>query len=143
MAQKQVPQKTQPKTAPPPVRKKPATFPTSYQFDVATLAVPRIVASQGKAAHLSPAEFASFEDAKDRAIDFLIDFIADCEQQLWDLSGPKITRPMPHSSPLKTVGTASLAIGPEPVRVYLRWTLLRQPVPQRAPADLGVRRVTR
>jgi len=62
----------------------PANGATAYQFDIAKCAVPRVVVTKaGRSA--SPAEFASFEEVKDRAIDFLIDYIADCEQQLWDL----------------------------------------------------------
>ena len=45
---------------------------------------PRVLGDQdGNAPSLGA--FASFEDVKDRAIDFLIDYIADCEQQLWDI----------------------------------------------------------
>jgi hypothetical protein len=75
--------KTQTRSARPAVRKA-ADAQAVYHFDVATAAVPRIVASKARRGP-SSTEFASFDDAKDRAIDFLIDFIADCEQQLWDL----------------------------------------------------------
>jgi hypothetical protein len=85
--------KPQPKAARPAVHRaavskpgvqKPADAQAVYQFDIATFVVPRIVATKARRSP-SPAEFASFNDAKDRAIDFLIDFITDCEQQLWDL----------------------------------------------------------
>jgi hypothetical protein len=80
--------KTPTKTARPAVPRgavrKPAVAPVTYQFDVATVAVPRIMATKIRR-DPSPVEFASFDDAKDRAIDFLIDYIAVCEQQLWDL----------------------------------------------------------
>jgi len=56
------------------------------------------------AAAQSPVEFASFEEAKDRAVDFLIDFIADCERQLWDLKRAENYRSVrPPTSPPKRV----------------------------------------
>jgi hypothetical protein len=80
--------KTPTKVARQPARKTavraPADTATVYQFDATKSVVPRVIATKAGRGP-SPSEFASFEDVKDRAIDFLIDFIADCEQQLWDL----------------------------------------------------------